>query len=65
MARISRALDPDHKRIDREIWLHRLGDFMIEEIEPEELYEVFAEQARALATGDADCIYIETMGDLN
>jgi len=27
--------------------------------------ELFAEQARALAAGDADCIYIETMGDLD
>lgn len=33
-ARIGRALDPEHKRIDREIWLHRLGDFMIEGMEP-------------------------------
>ncbi len=33
-ARIGRALDPEHKRIDRDIWLHRLGDFMIEGIEP-------------------------------
>ena len=33
-ARISRALDPKHKRIDRDIWLHRLGDFMIEGMEP-------------------------------
>jgi methionine synthase I (cobalamin-dependent) len=27
--------------------------------------ELFAEQAQALATGDVDCIYIETMSDLN
>jgi 5-methyltetrahydrofolate--homocysteine methyltransferase len=27
--------------------------------------EVFAEQAGALAVGDVDCIYIETMGDLS
>ena len=33
-ARIGRALDPQHKRIDRDIWLHRLGDFMIEGMEP-------------------------------
>lgn len=33
-ARIGRALDPEHKRIDRDIWLHRLGDFMIEGMEP-------------------------------
>lgn len=33
-ARIGRALDPSHQRIDREIWLHRLGDFMIEGMEP-------------------------------
>ncbi len=32
--RVSRALDPDHGRIDRDIWLHRLGDFMIERMEP-------------------------------
>jgi 5-methyltetrahydrofolate--homocysteine methyltransferase len=31
----------------------------------EHALEVFAEQARALAIGDVDCIYIETMGDLN
>ena len=34
VARIGRALDPEHKRIDREIWLHRLGDFMIEGMKP-------------------------------
>lgn len=34
VARISRALDPEHMRIDRDIWLHRLGDFMIEGMEP-------------------------------
>jgi len=34
VARIGRALDPEHKRIDREIWLHRLGDFVIEGMEP-------------------------------
>lgn len=34
VARIGRALDPEHKRIDRNIWLHRLADFMIEGIEP-------------------------------
>ncbi|WP_419616908.1 FtsK/SpoIIIE domain-containing protein [Thiolapillus sp.] len=33
-ARLGRALDPNHKRIDRDIWLHRLGDFMIEGMEP-------------------------------
>ena len=33
-ARIGRALDPQHNRIDRKIWLHRLGDFMIEGMEP-------------------------------
>ena len=32
--RIDRALDPQHSRIDREIWLHRIGDFMLEGIEP-------------------------------
>lgn len=34
VARISRALDPTNKRIDRDIWLHRLGDFMLEGVEP-------------------------------
>lgn len=34
VSRISRALDPNHRRIDRETWLHRLGDFMIEGMEP-------------------------------
>lgn len=33
-ARVGRALDPRHKRIDRSIWLHRLGDFMIEGMKP-------------------------------
>jgi S-DNA-T family DNA segregation ATPase FtsK/SpoIIIE len=33
-ARIGRALDPQHNRVDREVWLHRLGDFMIEGMEP-------------------------------
>ena len=30
VARITRALDPSKKRIDREMWLYRIGDFMIE-----------------------------------
>ncbi|MCY4610130.1 MAG: FtsK/SpoIIIE domain-containing protein [Gammaproteobacteria bacterium] len=34
VARLERALDPKHKRIDREVWLHRLGDFMIEGMGP-------------------------------
>lgn len=34
------------------------------EISPEELREVFAEQAQALAAGGAQAIVIETMGDL-
>ena len=34
VARIGRALTPEHKRIDRSVWLHRLGDFMIEGMEP-------------------------------
>ena len=34
VARISRALDPERNRIDRDIWLHRLGDFMLEGMEP-------------------------------
>lgn len=34
VARISRALDPNRNRIDRDIWLHRLGDFMLEGMEP-------------------------------
>ena len=33
VSRISRALDPQHRRIDRQTWLHRLGDFMIEGME--------------------------------
>lgn len=32
--RISRALDPNLRRIDREVWLHRIGDLMIEAMEP-------------------------------
>lgn len=34
VARVARALDPKHKRIDREAWLHRIGDFMLEGMEP-------------------------------
>ena len=34
VARLGRALDPYHKRIDRDIWLNRIGDFMIEGMEP-------------------------------
>ncbi|EFA5092069.1 FtsK/SpoIIIE domain-containing protein [Escherichia coli] len=34
VARIGRAIDPNRKRIDRDIWLNRIGDFMIEGIEP-------------------------------
>ncbi len=34
VARLGRAIDPDHNRIDREMWLDRLGDFMIEGMEP-------------------------------
>ena len=33
-ARIGRALDPERKRIDRNVWLHRLGDFMIAGMRP-------------------------------
>lgn len=32
--RVSRALDPERQRIDREVWLHRIGDLMIEAMEP-------------------------------
>ena len=35
------------------------------EISPEQLRDVFAEQARALAEGGADAIVVETMGDLS
>ena len=31
--RISRALDPEKHRIDKDIWLHRVGDLMIENME--------------------------------
>ena len=34
VARLGRALDPERRRIDRGIWLHRIGDFMIEGMEP-------------------------------
>lgn len=33
VARLGRAIDPNHKRIDRRIWLNRIGDFMIEGME--------------------------------
>lgn len=32
--RISRALNPERSRIDKDIWLHRIGDLMIENMEP-------------------------------
>ncbi|MXY70169.1 MAG: DNA translocase FtsK [Acidobacteriia bacterium] len=32
--RLDRALDPQRSRIDRDIWLHQLGDFMLEGMEP-------------------------------
>lgn len=35
------------------------------EVTPEELLEAFTEQARALATGGADAIIVETMSDLD
>ncbi len=31
--RISRALDPERSRIDKDIWLHRIGDLMIENMQ--------------------------------
>ena len=34
VVRVTRALDPNQKRIDREAWLHRIGDLMIEGMEP-------------------------------
>lgn len=34
VARLGRAIDPNHKRIDRNIWLNRIGDFMIEGMDP-------------------------------
>ena len=40
VARIGRALDPQQKRLDRDIWLHRLGDFMIEGLDPSDLAQI-------------------------
>lgn len=37
---------------------------IMEEVTPEELYQAFGEQARALASGGADAIVVETMTDL-
>lgn len=34
ISRVRRALDPSHNRIDRESWLNRLGDFIINGMEP-------------------------------
>lgn len=34
VARLGRAINPDRQRIDRDAWLHRIGDFMIEGMEP-------------------------------
>ena len=34
VACIGRALDPKHQRIDRHIWLHHLGNFMIDGMKP-------------------------------
>lgn len=39
-------------------------EFVVDEISPEELLDVFTEQASALAFGGADGIVIETMSDL-
>ena len=43
------------------------GDLMVPlgPLTYEAAVDLFAEQAQALAAGDADCIYIETMSDLN
>ncbi len=38
---------------------------IMEEVTPEELYQAFGEQARALASGGADAIIVETMTDLD
>jgi len=34
VSRLGRAIDPAHARIDREAWLHRIGDFMLEGMQP-------------------------------
>jgi S-DNA-T family DNA segregation ATPase FtsK/SpoIIIE len=34
VVRVTRALDPQHRRVDRETWLHRIGEFMLEGMEP-------------------------------
>lgn len=34
VARLGRAIEPNHKRIDRNVWLNRIGDFMIEGMDP-------------------------------
>lgn len=34
VSRLGRAIDPSHARIDREAWLHRIGDFMLEGMQP-------------------------------
>lgn len=34
VSRLGRAIDPTHARIDREVWLHRIGDFMLEGMQP-------------------------------
>lgn len=34
ISRLGRSLDPSYKRIDRGSWLHRLGDFIIEGMDP-------------------------------
>ncbi|EMP54067.1 hypothetical protein MSNKSG1_16816 [Marinobacter santoriniensis NKSG1] len=34
VARLGRAIEPKHTRIDRDIWLNRIGDFMIEGMDP-------------------------------
>jgi len=41
VARIGRVLDPRRKRVDRDIWLHRLGDFMIEGLKPSNLTQMY------------------------
>lgn len=34
VSRLGRAIDPSYARIDREAWLHRIGDFMLEGMQP-------------------------------
>ncbi len=64
-AELAREAAGDHRYVGGDIG--PTGEMMppLGKLTYEAAVEIFAEQAAALATGGADCIYIETMSDLN